>query len=315
MPEPSIDQLVAELAREYTGTLPEEALREAQRRREEITPHLVQLIQKAMETVRDGENPRGDGHLFALFLLTEFQAKEAIPTILQALSLPDEGPFNLFGDAITEDLSGSLAALAGDSPEVLDELIANPSLNQYVRWEAAQTYLHLVRDGRLTRNEAVERLRRHLQTAIAKRDAEVASGLVSELVSYAPHEALDDIKNAYCLGIVDTGIVGLKTVEESIAGGESRFQTELEYCRETGVQDTVEELRHWASFEPPSSPGRGLTEMAVVSTDLDDWDDDLEPDSTWEPPTTVRQTGPRIGRNDPCPCGSGTKYKKCCGAA
>jgi uncharacterized protein YecA (UPF0149 family) len=22
----------------------------------------------------------------------------------------------------------------------------------------------------------------------------------------------------------------------------------------------------------------------------------------------------KVGRNDPCPCGSGTKYKKCCGA-
>ncbi len=25
------------------------------------------------------------------------------------------------------------------------------------------------------------------------------------------------------------------------------------------------------------------------------------------------KAGPRIGRNDPCPCGSGKKYKKCCG--
>ena len=24
--------------------------------------------------------------------------------------------------------------------------------------------------------------------------------------------------------------------------------------------------------------------------------------------------GEKIGRNDPCPCGSGKKYKKCCGA-
>lgn len=24
---------------------------------------------------------------------------------------------------------------------------------------------------------------------------------------------------------------------------------------------------------------------------------------------------PRVGRNDPCPCGSGKKYKKCCGTA
>jgi SEC-C motif-containing protein len=30
---------------------------------------------------------------------------------------------------------------------------------------------------------------------------------------------------------------------------------------------------------------------------------------------TVRRQGPVVGRNDPCPCGSGKKYKKCCGAA
>ena len=27
----------------------------------------------------------------------------------------------------------------------------------------------------------------------------------------------------------------------------------------------------------------------------------------------VVRTGPKIGRNDPCPCNSGKKYKKCCG--
>ncbi|MDD5574185.1 MAG: preprotein translocase subunit SecA, partial [Candidatus Omnitrophica bacterium] len=27
----------------------------------------------------------------------------------------------------------------------------------------------------------------------------------------------------------------------------------------------------------------------------------------------VRHEGPKVGRNDPCPCGSGKKYKKCCG--
>ena len=28
----------------------------------------------------------------------------------------------------------------------------------------------------------------------------------------------------------------------------------------------------------------------------------------------VVRNGPKIGRNDPCPCGSGKKFKKCCGA-
>ena len=30
---------------------------------------------------------------------------------------------------------------------------------------------------------------------------------------------------------------------------------------------------------------------------------------------TVRRQGPKVGRNEPCPCGSGKKFKKCCGAA
>ena len=28
---------------------------------------------------------------------------------------------------------------------------------------------------------------------------------------------------------------------------------------------------------------------------------------------TFRREGKKIGRNDPCPCGSGKKYKQCCG--
>jgi preprotein translocase subunit SecA len=32
-----------------------------------------------------------------------------------------------------------------------------------------------------------------------------------------------------------------------------------------------------------------------------------------KPQTVVRQ-GDKVGRNDPCPCGSGKKYKKCHGA-
>jgi SEC-C motif-containing protein len=29
-------------------------------------------------------------------------------------------------------------------------------------------------------------------------------------------------------------------------------------------------------------------------------------------PQQVRRASPKVGRNEPCPCGSGKKYKKCC---
>jgi len=34
-----------------------------------------------------------------------------------------------------------------------------------------------------------------------------------------------------------------------------------------------------------------------------------------EPRQPVRAQGKKVGRNDPCPCGSGKKYKFCCGRA
>jgi curved DNA-binding protein CbpA len=37
-------------------------------------------------------------------------------------------------------------------------------------------------------------------------------------------------------------------------------------------------------------------------------------DEDAEDVTPVKRESPKIGRNDPCPCGSGKKYKKCCGA-
>ena len=37
---------------------------------------------------------------------------------------------------------------------------------------------------------------------------------------------------------------------------------------------------------------------------------DLEILLNWPKPQTAEQ---KVGRNDPCPCGSGKKYKKCCG--
>ena len=40
--------------------------------------------------------------------------------------------------------------------------------------------------------------------------------------------------------------------------------------------------------------------------------DAMAPGEVDEAPKTIRNVGPRVGRNDPCPCGSGKKYKQCC---
>jgi len=36
-------------------------------------------------------------------------------------------------------------------------------------------------------------------------------------------------------------------------------------------------------------------------------------DSEFPQPVSLKREGPKVGRNDPCPCGSEKKFKKCCG--
>lgn len=57
-----------------------------------------------------------------------------------------------------------------------------------------------------------------------------------------------------------------------------------------------------------------LREKQQEKSDVADDEDDLVyPWMNAAPQTPFVRQSPKIGRNDPCPCGSGKKYKKCCG--
>ena len=69
---------------------------------------------------------------------------------------------------------------------------------------------------------------------------------------------------------------------------------EVSFCAHYSVRDFPQELREDAFFRKEN----------------DTW---YYVDGTVYGKEPVRRESPKIGRNDPCPCGSGRKYKKCCG--
>ena len=302
-----LDRIVADL--DSAGRrLPVKSIEEAREHRDLMVPKLIEVLRDVTSAARAGEIRKGQAHFFAIFLLTEFRAEEAFPVILEAFSLPGDLPRDLFGDAVTSTFARILALFAADRPELVDALIGDSRLNKFVRWEAAQCYVNLVRDQRLTRDEAVERLRQQLRQAMAEKDEDIAGAIICVLVSFAPVEALADIKEAYRLDLIDIGLVGLEDVESSVAQGEERIRKEKQWCSPTGIEDVVEELKHWASFAEkptqrrvrPPSPPRPHVKMSQRANDLE--------------AVPVPTGSSRVGRNDPCPCGSGKKFKKCCGS-
>jgi preprotein translocase subunit SecA len=57
----------------------------------------------------------------------------------------------------------------------------------------------------------------------------------------------------------------------------------------------------------------GLDRSAINSVNAFGESDVPKQNATTEKPQPIVNQGPKVGRNDPCPCGSGKKYKNCCG--
>jgi preprotein translocase subunit SecA len=74
------------------------------------------------------------------------------------------------------------------------------------------------------------------------------------------------------------------------------------------VHESVQTLGTSSASEPAPEERRRPAAPAAPARPRDAVDRALESAAT------VRRSGPKVGPNQPCPCGSGKKYKKCCGA-
>ncbi len=294
--------------------LPESAIRDARQYRDEMIPRLIGATEDATAQVLRGEELESNGAFYAFFLLAEFRAHEALPTVLAALRLPGEGPFEMFGDAVTEYLPQVLLSLSA-SRDVIESLIADDRVNEYVRWNAMSCYKYLARDGLMTREEAVDLLTRHLRVAIADANEEssFASSLVVELCDYAAAESMDEIRSAFDRGLVDPNFARRDWAEERIAAGDSAYMESLARLSASTINDSIELLAPW--FRRPNGDQPDLDDDEAEWEDDDGEYDEEFYDEDSEPSITIRNDSPRVGRNEACPCGSGKKFKKCCGAS
>jgi hypothetical protein len=327
---PDLDALIAELDAGW-DRLPAAALRQCQENAELVTPRLVATIEEVVRLGREGKVREGNAHFFAVFLLTEFTATEALPVILEAFSLPEEIVEETFGDIVPETLSRSLAVLGADHLDRIEAMIASPYLGNYVRWAAAEALLRMVVAGTLSRADALERLARQFRAAVAAGDEWAATIVASELSWLNPLEIQEEIHAAYQQGLIDESIIDWGDFEDHglwpVRPGQCPA---LDGEQPPRVDDTVEELRDWNCFREQSQyddePPDEWLEDEDEEDDLDDLGYDIvgvEDDyADWhspafeEPASTIarpiRNETARVGRNDPCPCGSGKKYKKCC---
>ncbi len=299
----------------------EAALLAAIAQREAITPELIAALDRVTaDPARYLHQDNGDYlHSFALYLLAQFRETRALDAFRRFFSLPDEQALDLTGDMVTEHGAAVLASVCGGDPAPLLQLAQDEAVNEFVRGQAIDALLVQAGWGERPRAAVIEDLRRLFDTLPKPGDPCVWAELICAVSDFNALELLPEVRQAFAEDLVDEGVIGLEDVDPDVARGPQQFpQPSAEerfrlFLERNAPIDAVAECSPWLCFHDDQD-----------DEDWDALDDDAEEgpfaglDTPWEPPPLQPPPAPfvappKVGRNEPCPCGSGKKYKKCCG--
>src|SRR5690625_3890692 len=290
-----MESTIAEL-RYYNEKFPREALEEAIKNKEQTTEILLNELDYMIEHPESTiENNEYNLHFFTVYLLAQFREKEACQRILNLVSLPPEQVDFMFGDLITEDLNSIIYSTFDGHLEQLETVIENPEIDLYVRGAVLDVYGKLSKDGLVSREEFIEYLRKLLKHQKNGTESDLASIIQGVIIDNKLFEMMDDVQMLYDNGRIDESIVGKY---DSFVD----FMYDYSYIRDSVsyIDDAIEELYRWPMFEKTKEDK--LEEEKRLK----------ELEAEFNKITQNDRTDEKIGRNDPCPCGSGKKYKKCC---
>jgi hypothetical protein len=291
----------------FDGKFEREAVEAAVTRRDEIIPELLSILEEVADPKTAADFDAAGGymaHLYAMYLLAQFRETRAYPLMVRIALLPSDLLESLFGDSLTESLGQVLASVCGGDLEGIQSIIENPSADQWVRGAALSALPTLVCAGIKSREEILSYFSELFRGKLTDKNDIVWSDLVIYSTDLWAPELLGEIEKAYVDGLVDTGIIGLQDVRRDLAKGKDRAMERLATDPHRRlIDDTVKEMQDWASFDEEENRKQKAGTSAPDPLNL-----------LWENSFTgFKRTTPKIGRNDPCPCASGKKYKKCCG--
>jgi hypothetical protein len=310
-----VEEIVSEMKSEG-GDFPREALLEAAGCREAIAPALLEIVE---ETTENYESLIGrhdySAHIYAIYLLAQFRDYRAYPLITKFCAIPQEALDDLTGDFIYDDLHRILASVSCGDDRLIKGLIEDETASEYVRAQAISSLVTLVACGEKSRKEVVDYFQDLFRGKLKREPSLVWSSLVDACEDLYPEEVKADIEQAFAEELADIHFSNLEDLQYALKKGKSDALSELrESIMYSLIVDPVEDLdpRNFYHDEPTDDLefDESKSEDAIERPHADAFPPIEEKQPELKP---VGRKADKIGRNEPCPCGSGKKYKKCCG--
>ncbi len=299
-PAMTADQVIQALTHIPRGTSPRTAIEAALAMREELLPRLIEELTLAPLDLQQRYEASPDDasyflHEIAMHLLAAWRAPEGWSLVLDYFVSDSDLAMEQQDIGLEAYIPGILVrCYDGSDLGYLEKLIETNGLDEIFRHLCLQTYHGLVLTGRVPRERLVEFLAQHLAaledqtpgdwdewlclTAAEMREPSLRPAIEKRLAVCAKRPRDFAVMTADDLRIID---------KEDPA----RFLQQL--FQDEHFDDIAGKIETWAWFRPEPPVRRPAT-------------------LPWSPAATFLRTEPKLGRNEPCHCGSGAKYKKCC---
>ena len=235
----------------------------------------------------------------ALFLLGDMEAHESLDSFFSFMKQDNDFYDFYLGDVLTEYFWIALYKIANNNFNELLEFIKQPSIYTFCRTAVSDVICQTAIHQPERRSEAIDWYKKALNFFLNSEiednviDSDVLGGLVGDILDIQGKELLPEIEKLYEKNLVDIQSCGnIDEVKKSFKEEDLSNKREI-----LSIFEIYDRINSWGNHD----------EFTNYSPTTDD-DIDLDLDIDLQP--YVSKEEPR--RNEPCPCGSGKKYKKCC---
>lgn len=235
--------------------------------------------------------------LHALFLLGELESEESLPVILHMLRQNEKYIDNIIGDFITETLWMVIVKVGINQLDVLEKFAMEDDVQIFSRLSVCDAFVQIILHYPDKRDEVLQIFDRILKSISSaskhyeRFDPSFNAFIISNIIDLGLVDYLPTIKEMDSNGLIDRRIVGnFEDIEDELTKDRPIS------ARKRQIMNMKDMYKHYFAMF-------GASAFDLIDKKLS-YELNQHGSSTRE--------NKKINRNDPCPCGSGKKFKKCC---
>ena len=289
---------------------PVEVLHDLIENRTKYTEELLEILDYAV--INAEELCKKEGfviHILAMYTLAYYKEKRAYPGIIAIAKLPPRIINPFLEDTITEGLSRMIASVYDGNIEPIKEIIESCDCDIYARRAALESLVALVTNGLIHRDEIVSYFKELFNRKLHLLNEDVLECLI-DMSFYIHSKGLEEeIRKA--------------NPEDFVNFGFDNMESNFEEQSSMSIECVLEETKKFPSYNVVFKEDvinllkwLGKIDMYVEKAEENNSNvrrSSYDEDNLIHKNSITVQNFGKTGRNHPCPCGSGKKYKKCCG--